>query len=373
MIAMGEQETGQAMNNPTEAEKAQIAQIMDEHRGEYHIIVLHDFPDPDAIASGFAHKVIGAAYDIQADIVYAGRISHEQNIALVRMLDLELLPFEGQLKKKYDMAIFVDNQGTNALDLVQALRDAEVKTLLIVDHHEPQDLLQPEYSDIRSVGATATIYADYLDSDLFSLDKSNNQHVKMATALMHGLISDTTNFVYAKKEDFHAAAFLSDFFDAETLSQILAQARSKQVMETIYQSLANRLIAENYSIAGIGYLRAQDRDAIPQAADFLLSEANVHTVIIYGIVALDDGEESLVGSMRTNKITIDPDEFVKDVFGKDAEGNYYGGGKLSAAGFEIPIGFLSGHNQEDYKELKWQVYDSQVKHRLFEKIGIDKE
>jgi nanoRNase/pAp phosphatase (c-di-AMP/oligoRNAs hydrolase) len=373
MTAMVEQETGQDMNNSTKAEKAPIAQIMEAHRGEYHIIVLHDYPDPDAIAAGFTHQVISAAYDIQTDIVYAGRISHEQNIALVRMLGLELINFEGQLPRQYDAAVFVDNQGTNAMDIVKALRESETEMLLIVDHHEHQDLLQPNYSDIRPVGATATIYADYLSSDLITLDKSNNQHVLMATALMHGLVSDTGKFVYAKKEDFIAAAFLSNYVDSDLLAQILAQARSKQVMETIYQSLANRLVVDNYSIAGIGYLRSQDRDAIPQAADFLLTEANVHTVIIYGIVALDDGEESLVGSMRTNKLTIDPDEFVKDVFGKDAEGNYYGGGKLSAAGFEIPIGFLSGHNQEDYKELKWQVYDSQVKHMVFDKIGIEKD
>ncbi|MFL7840269.1 MAG: bifunctional oligoribonuclease/PAP phosphatase NrnA [Candidatus Promineifilaceae bacterium] len=371
---MGKQANGRDPNISKASPKIEIAQILEAHRGEYHVIVLHDFPDPDAIASGFAHQVICAAFDIQTDILYGGRISHEQNIALVHMLGLDLHAFEGKLPKKYDAAVFVDNQGANAMDLVKALKAEEIETLLIVDHHEPQELLQPQYSDIRPVGSTSTIYVSYLnEEEIFKLDQSNTQLTKMATALMHGLISDTSNFVYAKKEDFRAAAILSDFVDSEILSQILTQARSKQVMETIYQSLANHLVVENYSIAGIGYLRAQDRDAIPQAADFLLTEANVHTAIIYGIVALDDGEESLVGSLRTNKITIDPDEFVKDVFGKDAEGNYYGGGKLSAAGFEIPIGFLSGHNQEDYKDLKWQVYDSQVKHRLFDRIGIQED
>ena len=128
---------------------------------------------------------------------------------------------------------------------------------------------------------------------------------------------------------------------------------------------------ENFSLAGIGYLRAEDRDAIPQAADFLLTEENVHTAIVYGIVTGEDWEETLVGSLRTSKLTMDPDEFIKEVFGKDATGHYFGGGKLSAGGFEVPIGFLAGGLGDEYEDLKWQAYDTQIKQRVFAKIGIE--
>ena len=36
-------------------------------------------------------------------------------------------------------------------------------------------------------------------------------------------------------------------------------------------------------MAGIGYLRWTDRDAIPQAAEFILNEENVHTAVVFGI------------------------------------------------------------------------------------------
>ena len=68
---------------------------------------------------------------------------------------------------------------------------------------------------------------------------------------------------------------------------------------------------------------------------------------------------------------MDPDEFIKKVFGKDAAGHHFGGGKLSAGGFDIPIGFLAGGHNDDYAELKWQAYDAQIKQRVFAKIGID--
>lgn len=190
---------------------------------------------------------------------------------------------------------------------------------------------------------------------------------------MHGIITDTNGFIYAEPEDFHAAAFLSKFRDAELLEQIMSQSRSKRVMEIIYHALGNRIVAENFSISGIGYLRADDRDAIPQAADFLVTEENVHTAIVYGIVQGENWEESVVGSIRTSKLTLDPDEFIKETLGKDARGHYFGGGKYSAGGFQIPIGFLSGGNSEEYLSLKWKAYDTQIKQRIFSKLGVEQE
>ncbi len=351
--------------------RVKIAEILEAHRNERHIIVLHDFPDPDAISSAFAHQLISAGFEIETDIVYNGKISHQQNIALVKLLGLNLIRYDETLDlSQYQAAVFVDNQGTAARTISEALQGADVPALIVVDHHEIQDHLKPEYSDIRRAGSTATIYAQYLEQ-LLPLDRSRREHVIAATALMHGILTDTNHFIQANTEDFYAAGFLSRFRDAGLLEQILSQAHSKQVMEIIRQALGNRLTVENYSIAGIGYLRLGDRDAIPQAADFLLTEENVHTAIVYGILTDDQKEEErLAGSMRTSKITLDPDDFIKDVFGKSGEGRYFGGGKELAGGFEIPIGFLSGEHNEEYMVRKWQVYDEQIKQKIFAKIGI---
>lgn len=346
--------------------------VLNAHRGERHIIILHAYPDPDAISAAYAHRLLSAHFGIEADIVYSGAISHGQNIALIRLLKLELTPYQPELDlKQYAGAVYVDNQGPARGALHEALAVANVPTLVVVDHHEAQGYLRPVFSDIRRIGATATIYAEYLENGPVKLSKSVEEHKAVATALLHGIMVDTANFVRAGTEDFHAAGFLSQFSDANVLSQIMSQSRSKPTLEIISRALASRTVVANYSIAGVGYVHSENRDAIPQTADFLISEENVHTAIVYGIVTGDNGEEQLVGSVRTSKLVLDPDQFIKDVMGKDAAGRYFGGGKQTAGGFQIPIDFLSGNGSDRYTDLKWQVYDAQVKRKILAKIEVE--
>jgi nanoRNase/pAp phosphatase (c-di-AMP/oligoRNAs hydrolase) len=361
--------------NTQDAENATtLTHLLEKHRGERHIIVLQDYPDPDAISSAFVHKLISAQHDISGDIVYGKQVSHPQNIALIKLLGIPLLPAsEASNLPVYRGSVFVDGQGTNST-LTSRLTEAGVPPIAIVDHHARQEQMPgAEFVDIRRVGATATIYAAYLQAGMVELDRSRRDHVVAATALMHGIMTDTNDFINATEEDFGAAAFLGPYFDKGSLAGILRQPRTRKTMDTIQLALRNRILRENYSIAGIGYLRAADRDAIPQAADFLLTEENVHTAVVYGIVISEhEGQrvEALAGSLRTNKITLDPDAFIKEVFGRGDTGQFYGGGRTEAGAFEIPIRFLTGGPNEEFEQLKWQVFDMQVKQRLFAKIGV---
>ncbi len=347
-----------------------LADVLERHRGESHLIVLQDYPDPDAIACGWAHQLIANRYNIQSTLLYGGRISHQQNLAMVNLLEVELHRFtEGMDLSKFDGSVFVDGQGTNS-GLTTRLIEAKVPPLIVVDHHARQEMLQPEFEDIRRVEACVTIYAEYIRQGLLELKPDRAEHARLATAMMHGIQTETNGFVSAHKEEFQAAALLSHYYDPSLLAEIMSQSRSKQVMEIIRRALENRQIRQSFSISGIGYLRAEDRDAIPQAADFLLTEENVHTAVVFGLVAADDGTEAVIGSLRTVKVTIDPDELLKSAFGKGQEGRYFGGGKKAAGGFEIPVGFLSGNHDETFRTLKWQVYNAQVRQRFFERLGL---
>ncbi|HTG15893.1 MAG TPA: DHH family phosphoesterase [Blastocatellia bacterium] len=347
---------------------AELAALLEQHRGERHAIVMQDYPDPDAISSAWAHKMIAARFGIDCDIVYEGRISHQENLALVQLTELELVRVgESHDLSQYKGTVFVDNQGTTAA-LTDRFAELGVKALVVVDHHERQDRVRPEFEDIRKIGATATVYTQYIREGLLQLNKSDPVHVKLATALMHGIRSETSGLVRAHEEEMEAATFLTRFADFALLEDILSVKRSKQVMDVIRMALEDREIRDSYSISGVGFLRIEDRDSIPQAADFLLTEENVHTAIVYGIIIKAD-RELVVGSMRTNKVTLNPDEFLKEALGTTEAGRYYGGGRRGAGGFEIPIGFLAAIKDDELVRMKWRLYDELIKKKLFDKIG----
>lgn len=349
-----------------------FAELLGRHRGEAQIVALQDFPDPDAIASALAYRRLAATADIRADIVYEGRISHQENLALVHLLDIELTRFSDALQlDDYRGAIFIDNQGTTTR-LTDRLAEAGVPAVAVIDHHAPQGVVHPEFSDIRPVGAAVTILTDYLrGSGLVALDEEAEGDVRLATALMHGLRSETSGFIRAGSDEYVAAAYLSRYMDPQLLESILHVQRSRGTMDVIRIALTDRLVVAGFSLAGVGYLRPGDRDAIPQATDFLLTEENVHTAICYGILLGEGEREAVVGSVRTGKVTLDVDQFLKRALGSDARGRYYGGGRSRAGGFEIPIGFLEGADDPEQIKLKWVAFNRQIRGKLLHAAGIE--
>ena len=351
-------------------------QALERHRSERQLIIIQDFPDPDALSSAWAYQLIAQQYNIQCDMVYAGTLSHQENIALVKLTNLPAKRWGVQSLKERDLSIYqgcvlIDNQGTTS-QLMPFVEQAGIPIAVVIDHHSTQGNLEAEFTDVRPhTRATATILTQYLQAGLLKLDSNNHEHVKCATALMHGLRSDTNRLMQAQEEDFMAAGYLSRFYDSQLLNAVLQTSRSRRVMDVIERSLKNRKLQNNFSIAGVGYLRYDDRDAIPQAADFLVTEENVHTAVVYGIVHDEDEElEVVIGSLRTTKLTLDPDEFIKEAFGQDSNGRFFGGGRMMAGGFEIPIGFLGSFNDNsEYAKLKWDVFDTQIKQKLLRLVN----
>ena len=348
-----------------------LSQTLEKHRGEKQVVVIQDFPDPDALSSAWAYQLIAANYDIDCDIIYGGTLSHQENITLVRLTGIPATRIVNNSLKEKDLSVYkgsvlIDSQGTNS-QLYSAIEEAGIPLIVAIDHHSKQKDLKAEFIDLRpQTRATATILTQYIQQGMLEFDSSDDTHVKCATALMHGLRSDTNRLMQAKEEDFVAAAYLSRFYDSQLLNAVLQSARSRRVMDVIEGALRKRIIKKNFSLSGVGYLRYDDRDAIPQAADFLVTEEDIHTAVVYGIVHNeDDDTELVIGSLRTTKLTLDPDEFIKETLGKDERGRFFGGGRYMAGGFEIPVGFLNGFNDNsEYTKLKWEVFDTQIKQKL---------
>jgi nanoRNase/pAp phosphatase (c-di-AMP/oligoRNAs hydrolase) len=356
----------------SEGRAAELGRLMDARRGERHVVALQDFPDPDAIACGLAYAEIAARYGIEADLVYAGQISHPENRALVNLLDIPLRAFEGEPLDGYSAAVFVDNQGATTR-LTDRLKADGVGTFAVIDHHEPADVLDPIFSDVRPLGAAATILTEYLASGLLvELEPDSERHTRLATALMHGLHSETDGFVRARAPEYRAAAFLSRFMNPDLLERVVCVQKSRASLRVIEHALRSRTVRNGLSVAGVGYVRWPDRDAIAVAADFLLTEENVRTSVVYGLLELDDGREAISGSLRTLSSTMRVDGFLRAALGDDLRGRPYGGGRSRAGGFEIELGFLKGDGDDPVqRRLKWALYDRRIRRRLFGADGVE--
>lgn len=342
-----------------------LAAVLEKHRGKKLLVVLVGYPDPDNIGSGLALQFLAREYEIETSLLSFHEVSHQENRALVKQLELDLWLYDERADlSEYELYALVDTQRPEATPIEEEL---EKKTLIaVVDHHKRSSDVEAEFIDVREdAGSTCGIFAEYLEASLpEGLDSNEPEHVKLATAMMHGIRSDTRIFIEASQQDFNAAAYLWPAVDQALLRKISAQSLSPAVMDMIQSALERRRVYDNYLFSDVGFVRKENRDGIPQAADFLLTRAGIDTVLVFGVV----NGRTIEGSLRTRSDTVNPDAFLKKAFGIDEEkGSHYGGGNVRDKGaFQIPIGFLAQHND---REQLYRLACEIIHEKFLEAIG----
>ncbi len=300
-------------------------------------VVTHDNPDPDAIASALALCKIATAAGCETDICYFGNITHQQNRAMVNLLDLDLRELEDTEEiEEYEGIALVDHSRPGVND--QLPEDTPVDVL--IDHHPPRAPVEARFVDLRSdVGATSTLLVDYLRRLGIEVDET------VATALLYGIRIDTKDF---KREvstvDFEAAAFLLPFVDESILDQVETPSMSAETLETMARAITNREVSDSVLVSYIEDLH--ERDALAQAADQLLDIEGVRTTLVYGII-----EGTVYCSGRTRGTALDLGETLRDAF--DQIGS--AGGHADMAGAQISLGLLSDSDEAALSDIVHDV------------------
>ena len=330
--------------------------------GKRLLICIKGYPDPDNIATSLALHYMAAQFDIQSMIVHFEQISHHENRALVKKLDLDIEEYSEQFDyTSYDYYAINDSQNT---ELPIKLPDT-CQLLVFVDHHKKLGSIKGDFVDIREhVGSTSAIYGEYLRDKRFNFKGESSEESKIATALMHGIRSDTDNFVNATDLDYKSSEVLSKFVDKDLLALISRQSIPARTMDLTQVALQRKDVRGTFMFSGVGYVREEDRDGIGQCADYLLHREGIDTVVVYGVV----GGEFIDGSLRTKSHTLDPDKWIKDVFGKDQHGVHYGGGRKDKGGFQIPLGVFGKCSD---RELLWILIKKTIDELFYEKIGVE--
>jgi nanoRNase/pAp phosphatase (c-di-AMP/oligoRNAs hydrolase) len=310
-------------------------------------VVMHDNPDPDAIASALALANIAESVGTDADPCYFGEISHQENRALVNLLELNLRNVETPDDiEEYAGVALVDHSRPGVNDGL----DPDTKVDVVIDHHPPRAPVEARYVDLRSdVGATSTLLAEHLDHLGVTPERV------VATALLYGIRIDTREFTReAVESDFEAAAFLLPHADESVLERVEEPSMSPEVLSTLAAAIRNRRVRGNMLTTGVG--RIHDRDALAQAADKLLDMEGVCIVVVHGFV-----DETIYVSGRARGTDVDLGEALRDALGSIGSA----GGHADMAGAQIPLGIL-GAVEEASTESLASIVDDVIAGRLFE-------
>ncbi len=311
-------------------------------------IVLQTNPDPDGIASGVALKRYAKAFGVDADIIYDGSIGHQQNRALVNLLELDLLRAEEVKFNNYTAFALVD-VATHA----NCALPKNILPTIVIDHHPvPSSEVRARYQDITIVGSTSTLLTNYLRYAAVEIDGAT------AAALVIGILTDTMNFTRgATFTDFDAFEHLMKLADIELLGRLQSPAVSPEALDVLARAIKGSKLKGGYLVTNVG--EVNDRDTLPQAADFLLKREGVQTALVYGI-----WNNSVCVSARTNDIAIHLGQTLKHIFGEIGSA----GGHARMAGARIPLKAIKAKSKRDIK----RAIDRQVGEKFFEVVGVTK-
>ncbi|WP_457751351.1 DHH family phosphoesterase [Thermococcus sp.] len=297
--------------------------------GDSLLIVMHDNPDPDSIASATALSTIARTMGFKTQIVYGGDITHHENRAFVNLLGADMMRVSrGSYElKKYPFLAMVDCQPNGNLTILE--KDDYARIKILIDHHQVLQHLQefiPEdaFLDIRpEVNSSAAILSEYLRTLNISISP------ELATALFYGIYIDTKKFSKLSHVDLKAIEFLAGKVNYELLDKIEHPDISTETAEILAKAIINRRIYKNVVISNVGFIT--NRDAIAESADFLLRLEGITTVLVFGIV--DDRIEI---SARTRDVRINVGVVLREAFGDIGTA----GGHSQSGGARVPLGIF---------------------------------
>lgn len=295
-------------------------------------IVTHKNPDPDAIASAMALAAIARHANPQNLIIrmfYGGNIGHQENRTFVNLLDIKMEHLTAEVLTKCNYLAIVDSPAPGANnDLPQA-----TKINIIIDHHKDgKHIASPgTFVDIRpGVGATASILTQYLQELDIPVDK------RVATALLYGIRADTKDFKRnTTPQDLNYAGFLLPLTDADLLDKIMSPSLSQETIDVLGKAIQNRQVISGYLFSNVGYL--MNRDALPQAADLLITLEGVNTVLVYGIT-----DNAIVVSARNRDIRLHIGNALAEAFGDIGDA----GGHPNMAAATLPLHYFGRVEQK---------------------------
>lgn len=265
------------------------------------LLLIQPDPDPDAIASALAFRHLIGRNRTTTHIASFGEVTRPENLAMLRLLDIQVEKIVPDTIRKYEGVCMLDVQPTHLGDThSQCLYSVDV----VIDHHPEKPGYQAKMKDIRAAyGATSTILTEYLRAVDFNISQ------RLATALLYGIKSDTLLLGRGvDPADIEAFSYLYPLANTNILRRIERPEVHPEDIDSFSNALKKRRIVNNILFSHLGRVRRED--VIPHFADFSLQIEGVEWAVVSGVFKGD-----LVISVRNVGYVRSAGAIVKKAFG----------------------------------------------------------
>lgn len=239
------------------------------------LIITHDYPDPDCLASAFGVSHLLDFWGIKSSVIsFGGFVGRAENRAMIRVLNIPTVPFVLTEIKDYDRIVLVDcfpARGNVPLP-------PTAKIHAVIDHHPnipPPDATY--FHDVRkNFGATSTIITKYL------IEAGCTITPKLATALFYGIKTDTGDMRRENvPEDVECYKYLFDIMDHRLLSRIENPDRDEEFFRILHRAVEATYITESFGYTYLGNVSTPDY--VAEMADLFHSLERLEWMVCSGV------------------------------------------------------------------------------------------
>jgi nanoRNase/pAp phosphatase (c-di-AMP/oligoRNAs hydrolase) len=260
------------------------------------LIVLHNDPDPDAMASGLALRNVLRRTKTTAIIGAIQGVTRPENLRMLNLLDIHVEAITPESLKEFDRVAMVDVQPHYFSGLIDRVD-------LVIDHHPEQTGYTAVFKDIRAdYGSTSTILTEHLRAVDVNISE------RTATAMLYAIKSDTLFFNrQTNRVDLEAFSYLYPLSDAAMIRKMEGAEITSERLDYVMKAHQSGTLRDQVFCASLGPTPRED--FIPYVADFFLQLEDVKWTLIAGIV-----NDTMIISVRNLGYSKNAGELVRRLF-----------------------------------------------------------
>jgi len=260
------------------------------------LILLHNDPDPDAIASGLALRNLLRRTRTTAIIGSFHGVTRPENQRMTSLLDINVESITAESLAQFDRIATIDVQPHYFGGLLNRVD-------LVIDHHPERSSDRTLFKDIRSdLGSTATIMTNHLRSVNASISE------RVATALLYAIKSDTLFLSrQTNRNDLDAFTFLYQLANTQLIRKIEGSGITSERLDYVTKASQTGQIREQVFTACLGVVARED--IVTSVSDFMLQVEDIKWTVVAGKI-----DDKIVISVRNVGYTRHAGSFVNKWF-----------------------------------------------------------